>query len=273
MKQRECEIVRDLLSLYIEELTNDTTKAVIEGHMQECKGCQEIYQEKLLDYAEQKERESGRERKFWRRLKRYRYQLLGSLLGVLFTICLLVGGIGFAIKSSQSRNYVDVHTENIQDYGNFEDYTGMSLLALFPSGGQIEQTDAEILRYVYECEGIKLYPTCQIYLECQYTEQEYKREVERIKQTRNSETNMQVKYSEEAYPYPAVYAMKNKESCNEYVLFLEQERKIVYIYLQGVVDRRELLFEEKYLPFDYEQNGMSSEEVEIYSIYPIREEW
>ena len=44
---------------------------------------------------------------------------------------------------------------------------------------------------------------------------------------------------------------------------------MVYVYLQGCVDRRDLLFSESYLPKEYGQNGFDYEmEVEGYSIYP-----
>ena len=162
--------------------------------------------------------------------------------------------------------------ENVEEYREFEAYSGISKLSLFPTRQQIARAEGDILAYIYECSGPKLYQNCQIYMECRYTEQEYQKEVDRLLQFTYSETGLGVQYSEDGYEYPAVYAIKNVEGCNEYVLFLEEEQKIIYIYLQGTVDRRDLHFDEKYLPLDYGQNGMTFEEVESYSIYPV-EEW
>lgn len=58
----------------------------------------------------------------------------------------------------------------------------------------------------------------------------------------------------------------------EYALLSEEEYKIIYIYLQGI-DRRELVFEEKYLPKDYGQKGYFMEtEREPFRIYMTDEE-
>ena len=67
MQQKECMIIRDLLSSYIEQLTNDTTTSVVEQHLQECRSCQVFYQEMLEDYEEQQAKASGRDKRFWRR--------------------------------------------------------------------------------------------------------------------------------------------------------------------------------------------------------------
>lgn len=272
MQQKECMIIRDLLPSYIEQLTGDTTNSVMEQHLQECRKCRDVYQEMLVDYEEQQARESGIDRKFGRRLRRYRYQLIGGFLGVFLTIALLIGGIQWLIWNINRNNYGEAYTEAVEKYGEFKNYRGISKLSLFPTQQQIEESGGNILKYVYDCSGPKLYQTCQIYLECEYTPEGYRKEADRLQDLTYSETGLAVGSSEDGYEYPAVYAIKNVEGCNEYVLFLEEQQKIIYIYLQSLVDRRELYFEEQYLPLDYGQNGMVFEEVESYSIYPP-DEW
>lgn len=272
MQQKECMIIRDLFPTYIEQLTNDTTNSIIEQHLQECSKCMDVYQEMLADYEEQRQIENGRDRRFWRRLRRYRYQLIGGFVGVVLTIALLIGGFHWLIWKINQTNYSEAYAETVEEYGEFEDYQGLSKLALFPTNEQIAENEGNILEYVYECSGLKLYQTCQIYLECTYTPEGYQQEVERLRNLKDSETGLATVFSEDGYEYPAVYGLKNVETCNEYALFLEEEQKIIYIYLQSVIDRRELYFDEKYLPYDYGQNGMVFEEVESYSMYSL-EEW
>ncbi len=271
MQERECMIIRDLMPPYIEELTNETTNGIIVQHLQECGKCRKIYQELLEEYEEQQVQEKEKERKFVRKLRRYRYQFLGGFLGVVLTLALAAAGIGWLVWSNRQRNYVDVYTDNVEEYGEFAEYYGISKLELFPAKQEIADSGGIIQRYVYACNGLKLYPGCQIYLECEYTEEGYRKERDRLVRVTDPLTGRQVGSSQELYEYPAVYAMRHAETCQEYALFVEEEKKIIYVYLQGVVDRRELHFQEKYLPLDYGQNGMVYETVEKFSIYPEKE--
>ena len=259
-------IVRDLLFSYAEELTSDNTKVFLENHLKECSKCRSIYQDILEEVEAQRAKESGRDKRFLYKLKRYRYQILGAFLGMLLTIAFIIGLVFYGIWTSRERSSTEIFTNKIQDYGSFEDYHGYSKLSLFPPKDLTAQ-NGEILEYIYDCSGPKLYQTCQIYLECSYTAEEYAKEVQRLQQIKDDGTGLLALYSPDGYEYPAIYTMKNTDTCNEYVLLLEEEQKIIYIYLQGIVDRRDLHFQEKYLPLDYGQDGMNFEDVESYNIY------
>lgn len=266
MQQQECMIVRDLLPSYVEELTSDNTKAFLEKHMKECSKCRSFYQDLIEEYEEQKALESGRDKRFLYKLKYYRYQVLGAFLGIGLSLGLILLSVFYGILTSREKNDTEVFTSRIADYGKNDDYYGQSELSMFPSKDFVKE-NGEIMEYIYDCSGQKLYQTCQIYLECMYAQEAYIAEVTRLKQMTNEDTSLPVIYSPDAYEYPAIYAMKNADICNEYALLLEEEQKIIYIYLQGIVDRRDLHFEEKYLPKDYGQNGMNYEDVESYNIY------
>lgn len=271
MQQKDCMIVRDLLTSYTEELTGEKTTQFIRQHLQECAKCRDVYQELLEEQEEQKAKESGLDKRFLFKLKRYRYQLFGAFLGVFLTIALIIGLLLWVVWSGKQRNNTDTFTSQAEDYGVFEEYYGLSELSLFPYKEEIE-ANGEIISYVYDCSGAKLYQECQIYLECRYDAEGFEKEKSRLQQIENSETGFSVVSDTNGYEYPAIYAMKNEESCNEYALLLEEEKKIIYIYLQGSVDRRDLYFDEIYLPYDYGQDGLHFEGVEEYSIYP-KETW
>ncbi len=271
MQQKKCMIVRDLLDSYAEELTGDKTTEFIQQHLKECTKCRDAYQELLEEQEEQRAKESGLDKRFLFKLKRYRYQLMGAFLGVVLTILFIVGALFVSIMVGKEKNNTDVYTNQIDAYGEFKDYYGLSELALFPKKDGMG-ANVEILSYVYDCSGAKLYQECQIYLECRYDGEGFEKEKSRLQQIENSETGLSVVIDATGYEYPAIYAMKNEESCNEYALLLEEEKKIIYIYLQGSVDRRDLYFDEIYLPYDYGQDGLHFEDVEEYSIYP-KETW
>lgn len=266
--KEKCSIVEDLIPSYIDELTNDTTNKMIVKHMNECDSCKEKYQKQLVRNQLQKQTEEKMDDSFGHRLAKYRYQLMGLLIGIAVTISAIVGiGVGaslyFTIKNS-IRNY----TEDISEYGEFKNYYGLSELSLFPPADKTGSNETEIIKYTYDCYGSKLYQSCQIYLECRYSENEYQTEKERLMTITNSETGKSAIYDETAFYYPAVYAMLNYEGCFEYALFFEEEQKIIYVFVQGGIDRRDLLFSEEYLPVKYGQNGIFCD-LQEYRIYPL----
>lgn len=271
MQERECMIVRDLLPSYIEQLTNDTSVSVIEAHLQECKSCEKKYRELLLQYEEESSSRGKAEKRFFRRLRRYRYQMIGCFIGMLLPVIGVTGWFAVRVLLVNLMPTGVTYTEELADYGEFKNYKGLSELALFPEKEELE--GAEIQKYVYECDKNSMYQECQIYLECEYTKEKYPAEKERLQQITGQETGLGVVYTEEDFEYPAVFAMLNAEGCQEYALFLEEENRIIYVYLQGLVDRRELYFEEEYLPLEYGQHGMEFETVEPYSIYADKYEF
>lgn len=265
-KKRMCTIVEDLLPSYLDGLTNDTTNEMIEEHIKVCESCSE-HKQTLLDNNEQLlTTEKDKSNVFKKTLSRYRYQLLGLMLGVIFTIVAVCGCFAFAIFRLNMQSKIDSHTHEVEEYRKFDDYYGISKLYLFPKASVKTAEDVTIRQYWYDIEGNKVYPNCQIFLECEYTKEAYEQEQKRLMEVSDSDTKLAVIYDETEFPYPAVYAMKGSENCYEYVLFLEEERKMIYVYLQGGIDRRELLFSDDYLPNDYGQYGYSFEE-EGYSIY------
>ncbi|MBQ7067342.1 MAG: zf-HC2 domain-containing protein [Lachnospiraceae bacterium] len=269
-KNRTCAIVEDLLPSYLEELTNDTTKEMIEEHLKECKKCRAYKEELLAEKEEFLLQEEKKSAGFKKRLSRYRYQLLGLFLGMVLTVAAVFGSIIFAIAYYNRETQTEAHTENIQEYREFDDYYGISKLYLFPNATIKDKRGVEIKKYLYDCKGTKLFQDCQILLECEYSKEKYEEEKKRILGISDRETELFVKYTKEEYPYPAAYAMNGYETCYEYVLFLDEEQKMIYVYLQGGIDRRDLLFSEEYLPLEYGQNGMEFEAIG-YNIYPIEE--
>lgn len=271
-KNRMCVVVEDLLPTYLEGLTNDTTNKIIEEHMNECRKCREYKEDLLVSNVQLMKDEEDKTRKFKKVLSRYRYQLMGLFLGMILTVVVVFGSIAFAILWLSMADHTDSHTESVGEYRKFDEYYGISKLYLFPGVSIKSAEDVEITQYIYNCYGKKTYQTCQIFLECEYSEEAYEAERNRLLKVKDRETGLVAVYTEEEFPHPGVYAMKNSDGCYEYVLFLEDEQKMVYIYLQGSVDRRDLLFPEKYLPKEYGQNGFDFEvETEDYSIYPIYE--
>lgn len=267
-KDRMCAMVEDLLPSYLEGLTNDTTNQMIEEHINGCEKCRKYKENLLVSYKQLEREEVDKTKGFQKVLSRYRYQLLGLFLGMALTVAAVVGSVlsaGFYFKAQNNRKS---HTEDVEEYREFEEYNGLSKLYLFPKAAIKKDEDVTIQKYLYDCYGNKIFQTCQIYLECVYSKEDYEAEKKRLMEVSDRDTELSARYTTEDFPYPAVYAMKGSDSGYEYVLFVEEEQKMIYVFLQGGVDRRDLQFSEEYLPLDYGQNGFHDEEDE-YNIYPV----
>lgn len=86
-----CEIVKDLLPLYVDNMVSDVSKKSIEEHLEGCADCEEAYQEMARHVEpETKAAEVGDVRRFLKKTKKM-YLLYG--LGGLSLIAVLVCGI------------------------------------------------------------------------------------------------------------------------------------------------------------------------------------
>lgn len=266
----DCSLVRDLLPLSLEGLAGEESQRFLQMHLQDCKRCQSFLEECMRDNDEKKELERKKENAVLRTLKKWRYEMLGLMIGIFLVLALIVLVIGFTFfpgEETQEVYSVKEHYEQVSDYGK-QEYRGISKLALFPESDGISG-DLEV--FYYDCKGNGLYQSYQIYLECTYEEQAYVAEKERLLNIEDKETGRKAVYSEEENKLPCVYAMLYDEGY-EYALLSDEECKIRYIYLQGI-DRRELNFEPKYLPMDYGQGGYYFEtERDAYRIYQTDEE-
>ena len=54
-KKLECEIVRDLLPLYHDDVVSEVTKTAVAEHLSECEDCAEEYRKLSADLPEEKE--------------------------------------------------------------------------------------------------------------------------------------------------------------------------------------------------------------------------
>ena len=260
-KNSDCSVVKDLLPLYREQLLSETSKTFVEQHMETCEICRE-YDKSLQGSIEESERvREKNENRLFHSLKRMRYEILGLMCGLLTVVVLVIGLLSYAIH--QPGKTVSEHYENVQEYG-MQNYRGISKLSMFPEKDKIDGT---IIDFYYDCEGTALYQNYQIFLKCEYEQQDYNRETERLLELTDETTGLTTVFSETENEMPCIYAMLYDEGF-EYALLDNDNCVIYYIYLQGI-DKRDLYFSEDYLPVAYGQKGLSFEtEREPYRIYP-----
>ena len=129
-------------------------------------------------------------------------------------------------------------------YCNFEGFKGYSNLEIFPSNpGEI----SEVTEYYYRCADTLMDPTCKIYMVSSFSDDEmFEKECLRLSNimVENAGQINEIQYSETLFNYPAYIAMYDWSSCYEYALVSKDEKKIVYVFLQG--DSQKV--DEKYMP-------------------------
>lgn len=85
MKQQiPCEVVQDLLPIYVDGLTKENTTRLVEQHLQQCPVCRRIYEE----MTQQVQPESGQVQKidYLKKLRRQRWKLAGGCVAVVLAM-------------------------------------------------------------------------------------------------------------------------------------------------------------------------------------------
>ena len=268
MRNTDCCVVQDLIPLALDDLLSEDSKRLVQAHISTCKKCRTYREEIEEERCEMQKTEASRDGRLKRAFKRRKYEMVGMIGGIVTLVVVILLCLFQPFSGKQEEVYsVKEHYETPQDYGK-QKYKGIAGLALFPDedvvSGQVED-------FYYDCKGSKMYQTYQIYLECSYTATEFLQEKERLFSVTDEKTGRSVQYSEEENDLPCVYAMLYDEGF-EYALMSEEEKKVIYIYLQGT-DIRDLHFDRKYLTKDYGQAGYAFEtEREAFRIYPTDQE-
>jgi len=94
-KKLECEIVQDLLPMYVDQLTSDYTTQRVKEHLEECPPCHEIY-----DLMTDEEEEQIEHKKEAKKLKRYlkKIKLFHVIIGVIIAVGVFYGGVFLYLK-------------------------------------------------------------------------------------------------------------------------------------------------------------------------------
>lgn len=127
-----------------------------------------------------------------------------------------------------------------------------SPLAVFPSADM----DTVSQDFYYQTRDEIFAATCQIYLENQYTREQYEAETERLRNLEFSyqdQTNM-LYQDEKNYCSVAYAAMANWTDRYEYAITLDDSNTIIYVYLQNM-DAKDIHMQADYLPKYFQDNN------------------
>lgn len=145
MKNRDCNLVRDLLPNYVENLTNDDTNLFIENHLKECSECSNILS--AMKNGENKNEEI-KSKKFVKFSKKFRkkYKLWKSIVLIIILLFFVHFIRNFIILTSQYKH--------MEEHINMNNYHVRRYLYFL---------DNIILENVYYKDGKALYIACISY--------------------------------------------------------------------------------------------------------------
>lgn len=188
----DCDIIKDLLPLYVEDMVSEKSKEAVNTHLGECEDCRKIYEEMTVPGPEvQFDTEPAKSFKKYVKKKKWIFGLKVAFVSaaiilaatILYTV--IVGGavVGFmAFTSNQAEVQVDTDVSNYHQYmgGNaLEEYRNKWDMdeSIFPS--EITE-DMNVLDYkmVYYNPWDAQYLS---YLVVEYDDEAYDAELDRLK--------------------------------------------------------------------------------------------
>lgn len=171
-------------------------------------------------------------------------------VGIVFLLLVFFGGPPETITD------VDRYEEALSKYDNMR--TGF---IVFPE----EISDnVQTVEFYFWYQDVWNTPTCQVYLQCTYNEEEYEEELKRLDSTKKvyDSTVKKLLYEEPGrFEYPVYLAIDGIWHAYEYAL-LTGENQITYVYLTFVHENK-VRMDNSYLPSDYEEMFEESDAYEI----------
>lgn len=241
-----CSLVKDLMPSYVEGLTSEETNNVIKEHIKECNSCNNMYNE-MVSPLEIKKCNNIKKMDF---LKKYK-KVLTSIIVITSTIVMIlsIGIAYFAWLFFTGGN--PIVKNDVLEYGEYENFLGYSNLDIFPEKIS-DKCQSKYNDYYYYCRDTLFDPKCQIYASVCYSENEYNDEIKRLSEIEEkvSDKTNKIKYDNNGFNYPAYIAINGNNYCYEYALLLEEEHRIIYVFIQNI-DKKEIVFDVNYLPENY----------------------
>ena len=126
MKETSCAVIKDMLPLYMEQLTSEETNDVIQRHLDECKSCQDLYNSMKDDIAGEKpnkceDSEVVKEVDYLKKIRNNTRKKIGAGVGVAFLFIAIIVMIKTFAYGTLTKDYfatisIEGETIKIQGY-------------------------------------------------------------------------------------------------------------------------------------------------------------
>lgn len=123
MDKQPCELVQDILPLYVEESVSETTRAIVEAHLQECPECRELCaelkrEEPVWPELEESLPEADTFKKWAKRLK---------ITAIIALVFIILAGVGIGVLSFEAGSSVNHDLLTVKDVTKTLKQAGLKL--------------------------------------------------------------------------------------------------------------------------------------------------
>lgn len=264
----DCDIIRDLCILVKEEACSESSKRLVEEHLNECSECKNYYdsldeeidieKDKLQQDIISNNKEVKNVVKYSKKVFKRSLVVVSCIIGAMLIYIIVVYGWLFGIGAAKNIWGDSYETKDIKEYMKFNHIQAerveiRSNLDIFPKSIENETSGYS---YYYYCDDKGLLDNkYQMYLEKIYSQQEFEIEKERLAriETNINGNTQKVKYNEKDFKFPAYVAIYADDFTYEYALIDEESKKIIYVYTR-FMNEKDIEFDKVYLPINFEKD-------------------
>lgn len=117
-KKLDCDIVRDLLPLYYDDVVSETTKNAVKDHLGDCEECLKEYRDFCIETPEPKEESTGK--RFDKMMNRQKLIQRIKIAVAVITACLVLVGTYYLLTQIPLVKVDDVQVERAYFYSGVE---------------------------------------------------------------------------------------------------------------------------------------------------------
>ncbi|MBU3136381.1 zf-HC2 domain-containing protein [Clostridium gasigenes] len=258
--KNNCEIIKDLSVLVKDGIATKESEKAVKEHIAECENCGNYYKS-ITDEIDLNKNEINIEDRQTKGIVSYGKKIKKIILGTVIVVGISVVAyimIIVALIAGPFFFYDKNETTNISDYREFdtihnEEQCMWSNLYVFPE--KINNPD-KVKSYYYYCDNKGLFDNSyQMYLESEFSEDEFKEEVKRLSEIKvkyEGDENSIV-YNNNDFKYPAYVAIKDNDCTYEYALVDDENNRVMYVYTRFMYES-DIKFDKEYLPKNFMNN-------------------
>lgn len=235
----DCDVIKDLIPLKIDDIASEATNKIIDIHLSGCSKCRDFYEEMSINsnvYNHQTTSETeivGYAERIRKKRKQNIIIIIASTIGAFILYTLLIFGLVGLFEFFGSTYDTDDITEyrNFNDHVDYEEDGMFSYLLIFPT--EIFK-ESVVNKFRYYAASKSFDNDYLLYLDITLSPKDYDSEKQRISEIRteyNDEVN-EIIYSSTAFKYPAFITSYNHNYTNEYALLDDENNRIIYVFSQ-----------------------------------------
>lgn len=151
----DCKIIEDLLPLYYDGAINDTTKAAVEDHLNDCSGCKSEYEKYSKDIPTCKGKSTSKE--FIKLMRKKRVKQILTVVLVSMLSCSILAGGYFLLFKANIKPIDDVDVKYVCKYTEDNRYPDKKINKFFVVYSTANASSQSAKTEVYEKNGKTIY--------------------------------------------------------------------------------------------------------------------